>query len=91
MAMTRRQDASPSIEQEGPGRVLGEHGWYDTMTGRLGLMALVAITYCGAAEPAQSTRNSYDVLLRSSLLSQQRVALATVLAMPGKYAPRIAR
>jgi hypothetical protein len=56
---------------------------------RLALMVIAALTSCSAAAAAQNPRNSYDVLLHSSSLSEQRAALATVLATPSEYVPRI--
>jgi len=59
------------------------------MTFRLALVMLVALTSCSAAEPPQNSRNSYDVLLHLSSLPEQRAALATVLATPREYVPRM--
>jgi hypothetical protein len=59
------------------------------MTFRIALMVFVALASRGTAQAAQSPRNLYDVLLHSSSLSEQRVALATVLATPREYVARI--
>jgi hypothetical protein len=58
--------------------------WCSAKLFRLGALIFVAITYCGAAQTARNAPNSYDLLLHSSL-SQQRAALATVLATPDQY------
>ena len=52
---------------------------------------LATLTSCRSAQAAQSPRISYDVLLHSSSLSEQRAALGTVLATPREYVPLIRR
>jgi hypothetical protein len=59
------------------------------MTFRIVLMVIVVLVSRGAAQVVQNPHDIYDVLLHSSSLSEQRVALATVLATPHEYVPRI--
>jgi hypothetical protein len=61
------------------------------MTFRRALVVLAALTSFRAAQAAQNPRNSYDVLLHSSSLSEQRAALGMILATPREYVPRIRR
>jgi len=59
------------------------------MTFRIALMVIVVLASRGAAQVVQNPHNIYDVLLHSSSLCEQRAALATVLATPCEYVPRI--
>jgi hypothetical protein len=52
-------------------------------------MVIVVLVSRGAAQVTQNPHDIYDILLHSSSLSEQRVALATVLATPREYVPRI--
>jgi hypothetical protein len=53
------------------------------------LVTLAASTLAYAQQPAAKPTDSYDVLLRSNSIANQRTALEAILQSPEKYIPRI--
>jgi hypothetical protein len=54
-------------------------------------VVLLALTICGNTQSQSIPRDSYDVLLHSQSLDEQRTALTVILRDPKPYLPRIQR